>query len=159
MTKEAAVPGSSPHQSAKDLTLRVFEFINRGEFDRLHEVLADDLVAEWPQSGERIRGADNMAKLLASYPGGLLSPSTETAEFVAGDEDRFLLTPMFTMVRAEGTGDSAVGSMRTRYPDGSDWYIISIAHSADNKLTHLVQYFAPVYDAPEWRSEWVEPVQ
>ncbi|HZD42283.1 MAG TPA: hypothetical protein VE131_16285, partial [Terriglobales bacterium] len=78
---------------------------------------------------------------------------------VGDDERRYLLTPMFTTVKIEGTGDTVVASAKMKYPDGSDWYVISLATIRGGKIVKLVQYFAPVYEAPEWRSQWVERIE
>lgn len=150
----------SQSRSVKDLSVAFLEIINNGDYDGLYDVLAHDVVTEWPQSRERVVGVDKLRHILEDYPGGLIRATEESTRFVEGDDERFLLTPMFTMVRAEGVGgETAVSTHRTRYPDGSDWYIVTIAKARDGKIVHLRQFFAPVYDAPEWREHLVEPMR
>ncbi|MDC6169902.1 nuclear transport factor 2 family protein [Paucibacter sp. XJ19-41] len=38
------------------------------DFDSVKQVLSQDFVLEWPQSRERIRGADNFARMNSEYP-------------------------------------------------------------------------------------------
>lgn len=142
--------------STKDMLLGMWERINQGRLGDLTDVVDEDVHLEWPQSGEIVHGVSNLRHILGEYPGGSLSPQVETAHVVEGDADKFMLTPMFTTVRVQGSGDHAVGSVRTRYPDGSEWYIVSVATSRDGKLVRILQFFAPVFEAPEWRSRWVE---
>jgi ketosteroid isomerase-like protein len=146
------------HRSARDVSLRLLEIINNREFDKLGEVFADDVVTRWPQTGERVRGLANARKIYESYPGGSDTPVREIS-FVGGDEDSYLLTPMFTMVRAEGEGATATSTVRTRYPDGTDWYVVTIAKTREGKIVEATQFFAPVLEAPEWRAPWVEYVE
>jgi hypothetical protein len=146
-------------RSAKDLSLRMLEIINRREFDHLGEVFDEHVITEWPQTGERIRGLQNLKNIFMYYPGGPIATRPEGSEFVEGDEGSYLLTPMFTMVRAEGAGDTATNIVKSTYPDGSDWYVVTVATSRSGKLIRVVQYFGPVYDAPDWRSQWVERME
>jgi|SRR5438552_4420026 len=49
----------------------VREFWHRmasNDFNSVKPVLAAEFVMEWPQSNERIRGADNFARMNAEYP-------------------------------------------------------------------------------------------
>jgi hypothetical protein len=66
---------------------------------------------------------------------------------------------MFTMVRAEGSGDTATVTVKTRYPDGSDWYVITIMKAHNGKVIKQTQYFAQPLEAPAWRAKYVEPIE
>ena len=68
------------------------------------------------------------------------------------------MTPTFNVVRVEGTGDTAVAVGRSRYPDGSLWWVINFITVRDDKIVRDTTYFAPAFPAPEWRAEWVEPM-
>lgn len=41
------------------------------DLDRIHEIYLDDVVVEFPQSGERILGKKNIYQLRAHYPAKL----------------------------------------------------------------------------------------
>ena len=47
------------------------EALARGDAAAIAEHLADDFVQEWPQSGERIRGAQACLAVAQAYPGGM----------------------------------------------------------------------------------------
>ena len=146
--------GHSP--SAKDLLSRWLTMIQSGDFTDAPEILDEDIIADWPQSRERVRGLKNLTAIMTNYPGGALRTQMDTAKFTETSEERYLMTPMFTTVRAEGAGSKATGNVRTRYPDGSEWYIVMSADIRDGKIIRNDAYFAPVYDAPAWRAKWVE---
>jgi hypothetical protein len=114
-----------------------------------------DWYVEYPQSGERIRGHANMAAVMADYPGG--PPQVEQAR-VVGSEDRYVVTPSFTIERVVGHGDLWWGDGLAHYPDGSTWHIIVLVELRDGAVWRETQYFAERFDAPAWRAAWVEPM-
>ena len=46
------------------------------DFYAASQLLHDDYILEWPQSGERIRGRDNFAAINTFYPAAENGPST-----------------------------------------------------------------------------------
>ena len=108
----------------------------------------------YPQSGERTRGAANLLAIIENYPtGGYTGRGTER---VIGGEDRWVMTPTYSLLRIEGTGDKYTGVSRGRYPDGSEWFIVNIAQMRDGLVWRSETFFAQTFDPPAWRSEWVE---
>jgi hypothetical protein len=126
-----------------------------GDQATLLELRHPEFVEEWPQSGERIRGAGNMAEIDAHYPGG--RPTGE-ATGVIGGEDRWAMTPSLTMVRLIGEEDTFTAMARAEYPDGSTWHVISVLEVRDGMVARATTYFAPALPAPAWRAQWVEPI-
>lgn len=59
-------PDSFDHAGA--LVERFWQLMNSNDFFSVASVLSEDFVLEWPQSGERIVGAENFAKMNAEYP-------------------------------------------------------------------------------------------
>lgn len=57
------------HTNAADLVRRFWELFDAEEWATAGELLADDVIVEWPHSGELIRGRDNVLALNAEYPG------------------------------------------------------------------------------------------
>lgn len=55
------------------------------DFEAVACVLAAEFVLEWPQSGERIRGAANFARMNAEYPAH--GPWRFTIHRIVGDDD------------------------------------------------------------------------
>lgn len=119
----------------------------------LEDLLHPNFEDVYPQSGERTRGFANLRAIIEHYPGGYEGRGTDR---VAGAEDRWVLTPMFSVLRIEGTGDTFTGVSRGHYPDGTDWYIVTIAEVRDGRIWRADTYFAQTFEPPAWRSRWVE---
>jgi hypothetical protein len=135
---------------------RMMNIVSTGDYDALEEVLDPGFVQEIPQSGERVVGIENFRKTLQNLPGGGTSMSISDDPHIAGDQEHYVMTPTFTVVKLEGTGDELTSYVRVTYPDGSDWYIVSFSSYRDGKMTKRVDFFAPFFDPPEWRAQWVE---
>jgi ketosteroid isomerase-like protein len=139
----------------QDLRARVRAFLERtnaGDFSVLDEFIHDDYVEDYPQTGERIEGRENLRAILSNWPGGGL----QRDEHRTVDADsRWVVTPTATVVRVEGTGDTITAIQRIAYPDGSSWHVIVVARMRDGKVAHAESYFAPELEAPEWRRAWV----
>jgi hypothetical protein len=131
----------------------MLERLNDGDLAAMDDLFHPDYQEDWPQFGERVRGIANLRAIVENYPGGGLERSGRR---LVGGEERWQLAPNYTVVRVAGSGDDYTGVVRVRYPDQSDWYVISIVHFRDGKGASGESYFAPVLEAPEWRSQWVE---
>jgi ketosteroid isomerase-like protein len=100
------------------------------EFD---ELVADDCVQEWPQSGERIRGKANMRAINKNYPG---LPTMNVNRFSTG-------------------GNLVVAEVELDY-DGKKYNGVTIFEIEGGKVVKETDYFAEPFPAPEWRAQWVE---
>jgi hypothetical protein len=105
-----------------------------GDQNTEHEIYADDAVCDYPQSGERILGRHNLKALRSHHPG---KP--------AGFEIRRLF----------GSGDLWITEYTIVYL-GRPAYTVSIMEFKNGKVVHETQYFADPFDAPAWRTQWVE---
>ncbi len=105
-----------------------------GDLNTEHEIYADDAVCDYPQSGERILGRNNLQALRSHHPG---KP--------AG----------FELRRLFGSGELWVTEYTIVYL-GRTSYTVSIMEFKDGKVIHETQYFADPFDAPAWRAQWVE---
>ncbi len=144
--------------SAREVLERWIAIVNARDFDSLPTILTEDYINDWPQSGERIRGWRNLKATFENYPGGLQVGNVLVSRVVA-PEDLWLMTPTFTIVRVTGTQDVCTAVTKTRYPDGSDWYIVIIAEVRDGRIRKATNFFAPCFPAPEWRAQWAEQIQ
>jgi hypothetical protein len=120
----------------------------------LRDLLHPDFQELYPQSGERIRGVDNLSAVLDNYPEG--GYEHRGRERVVGSEDRWVVTPSFTLIRVEGGGDTFTGVQKARYPDGTDWHVVTISEIRDGLVWRSQTYFAQAFEPPAWRSAWVE---
>ena len=106
------------------------------DFDAEHAIYADDAICDYPQSGERILGRANLQALRSHHPG---KPSG------------------FNIRRMLGTGYLWVTEYIITY-QGKPAYTVSIMEFRDGKVVHETQYFADPFDAPAWRSQWVQKI-
>jgi ketosteroid isomerase-like protein len=118
-------------------------------------MLADDFYDEMPQSGERTRGKANWQAIIDHYPGGVGTVDPASRRIVGAD-DRWVMTPSFSILRIEGSGDTFTYAGTITYSNGDLWHIIVIAHLRDGKLARTTTWYAAPFDAPEWRAPYVE---
>ncbi len=97
---------------------------------RLRQLRHPGWTAEWPQSGERVRGHSNNRAILDNWPGG--RPSAQVSRFV-GAEDRWVVTPSFTVQRVVGSGDFWWATGHVAYPDGSTWFFVVLLELRDQQ--------------------------
>jgi hypothetical protein len=116
----------------RQLFTRLFEQMSA---DEEYEFRHPDYVMEMPQSGERIRGRENMHSMQANYPG----------------------PPDIRLRRVVGAGDVWVVEMHSDY-DGRIYHVVMIVEFRDGKILRETRYYADPFDAPEWRAQWVEPM-
>jgi hypothetical protein len=105
-----------------------------GNAEAEHDIYADDAICDYPQSGERIFGRRNLQALRSHHPG---KPSG------------------FNVRRMLGSGDLWVTEYTINY-EGRSAFTVSIMEFRDGKVVHETQYFADPFEAPDWRSQWVQ---
>jgi hypothetical protein len=115
-----------------------------------------DWTVDYPQSRERIRGHVNERAVADAYPGGV--PAVDPGR-VVGSEDRWVVTPSFTLERIAGGGDAWWSEGRVHYADGTTWYVASIYQLRAGRIHREVSYWAEPFDPPAWRAAWVEPIE
>jgi hypothetical protein len=140
-------------KSNHQIVERFVEGLIARDLDMQAEVCAPDMVTEYPQSGERIRGWANMRAIAENYPGGL---PKDMAGKVIGSEDKWVVGPSFNVLRIEGSGDvyTLVGS--ATYPDGTTWQLISLIELRSGKIVKSTELYGAPFEPPEWRAKWVE---
>ena len=129
------------------------DVISRHDWDRLSGFVHEDAVFEYPQSGERFRGLANIRAQFENYPDS--GPGTSHLAEIIGD-DAYALTPSYTVIRVEGSGTKGTAVIRVRYPDGSDWWAVNLFEVRDGRIRRSRTYFAPDFDAPDWRAPYRE---
>ena len=123
------------------------------DYDAVDALRHPGWTEELPQTGERVVGAANDRAIMSNWPGGL----PEAGEVrVVGSEDRWVVTPAFTIQRVVGGGDSWWFDGTATYPDGSHWFVAGLATLRDGQIFSETWYFGPPLEAPAWRAQWVE---
>lgn len=133
-----------------------YEALNARRIDALAALLAEtadeDMLLEYPQSGERIKGRENNLAILENYPG---LPDA-TVQAVRGADDKWVLTPSWTALRITGTGDHYSVEGRVTYPNGESWNYVGLFELRNGKVVKVTEYYAAPFPAAEWRAKWVE---
>jgi ketosteroid isomerase-like protein len=142
----------------RDLIARYVKALHDGDFETIARCQHPDFVEDYPQSGERIVGSANFRSILENYPGGLVGEADASGDRVVGGDDRWMVTPTFTMVRVSGAGDIHTAIVKLRYPDGATWFMVALLELRDGLIAKATTFFAPFFDPPEWRREWIELV-
>ena len=101
-------------------------------------VLASEFVLEWPQSNERIRGAERFAQMNREYPAH--GPWRFTINRVFGNESEAV---------SDVTVTDGVQTARA----------LSFFTVAQGRITHLVEYWPEPYAAPPNRAHLVETME
>jgi SnoaL-like domain len=107
-----------------------------GDLEAEHEIYDDDVICDYPQSGERILGRNNLQALRGHHPD---KPSG------------------FDVRRIQGDGHLWVTEYTITY-QGRAACTVSVMEFRDGKVVHETQYFSEPFDAPEWRSRWVQTI-
>lgn len=106
-----------------------------GDQDTEHKIYHEDVIVDYPQSGERIHGRHNIQALRGHHPAKL----------------------DFKVRRILGNENIWITEYVISY-NGKPFHTISIMEFQDGKVTHETQYFAEPFEAPAWRAQWAEHI-
>jgi hypothetical protein len=101
-----------------------------------------DYAMEIPQSGERIRGREEMRKFQA-------------AEFQAAYPN----PPTMQLRRVLVRDGLWVIEWVNDYGGGRVYNVVAIIELRDGKIFRETRYYAEPFEAPEWRARWVERME
>jgi len=141
--------------SGREIVEQYMQAIPR-DWDTVRVLQHPDFVAEYPQSGEVIRGRDNFRAANERYS----QVQTETRR-VTGTEDRWILSPglwSLTPTRIVGAGDTFTVEALATYPGGDSYHVVAILELRDGKVVRGRTYFAAPFEAPAWRAPYAEPM-
>jgi hypothetical protein len=110
------------------------EAINAADMEVFDAIYHDDVVVQWPQSGEVIRGKKNIRELRLVYP----TPPTATLRRIVGSGDLWVMEMVFDY-------------------DGDRFDVIVFHQYRDGLVVGETSYYAAPFQAPAWRARWVEP--
>ncbi|MCX5540729.1 nuclear transport factor 2 family protein [Paraburkholderia sp. CNPSo 3076] len=124
------------HANIRDALNAHWQASAAGDLEAEHDIYADDAICDYPQSGERILGRRNLQALRGHHPG---KPSG------------------FEIRRMQGEGNLWVTEYTIAY-QGRSAFTVSIMEFRDGKVVHETQYFSESFEAPGWRSQWVQKI-
>jgi GNAT superfamily N-acetyltransferase len=137
MSRTIDTPAHSKAAVSEAVVREFWRLMETNDFDSVKAVLAPGFVMEWPQSGERIRGADNYARMNAEYP--------------ATGRWRFRIDRLIAS-DAEVVTEVAI-------TDGSQTAVaVSFFTVQNESITRLVEYWPEPYAPPANRSHLTEPL-
>jgi ketosteroid isomerase-like protein len=116
---------------------RYWEATLAHDLERAHGFYHDDVVVEFPQSGERILGKRNIYELRAHYPAKVT----------------------FKILRVRGEGNLWITELVITYDGGRPVHAVGVMEFRDGKIAHETHYYADPFEPPEWRSQWVERIK
>ena len=108
--------------------------------EKEYELRHDDYVMEMPQSGERIRGRENMRAFQESF----------------GDHGDL---PSIRLRRVIVRENLWVAESAVNYGEGRVLHGAAILELKDGKIWRDTRYFAEPFEAPEWRAGLVERME
>ena len=126
-----------PHGN-REIVRQLWELFEARDWDGAAALLHDDLVVDWPWSGERIRGRDNFIKVNVHHPAS--DWHIEVRRIVA-------------------EGDQVVSEVVVPYRDGRS-KAASFFELRDGRIARIVEYWIDVgqQEPLPYRAEWVEPL-
>jgi ketosteroid isomerase-like protein len=112
---------------------RLIDCINERKVEVMDELFHDDAIMDWPQSGERVVGAENRRAIYGSFP----------------------QLPTITPRRLVSDGDLVVAEASMDYGTSVSKAVF-IFELKDGKIAKETAYWSEPFEAPEWRAKWVE---
>jgi hypothetical protein len=103
-----------------------------GDPEQSHAMYHDDAVLEFPQSGERFVGVENLREWRSNYP-------ASTA---------------FEFREIRGRDDLWVAEISVTYDQGPRNFGVSILEFRGDKIARESIYVTEGWEAPEWRAQW-----
>jgi ketosteroid isomerase-like protein len=123
--------------SAEAVVREFWRLMATNDFHSVKAVLAPEFVLEWPQSNERIRGAENFARMNTEYP--------------ATGRWQFRLNRLVASAAEVVTQVSVTDGTQSAEP-------VSFFSVAGGKITRLVEYWPEPYAPPRNRRHLTEPI-
>lgn len=103
----------------------------------MDELFHEDAIMDWPQSGEKVVGAENRRGIYQSFP----------------------QLPKITPRRMVSCGDLVVAEASLDYGDGKPLKTVFIFEFKNGKIAKETAYWSEPFEAPAWRGKWVEKNQ
>jgi hypothetical protein len=122
------------YEQVRDLLVTQWTYTGGPNEAKGSEIYTDESVLEFPQSGERFVGRDNILAWRQEYPARL--------DF----EPREL----------RGGGDLWIAETGLRYDGGEPVSVVKILQFRGDKVERETLYFADPFPAPDWRAPYAD---
>lgn len=122
-----------PRNEANEAVIeRLIKCINDRKIEVMDDLFLDDAVMDWPQSGEKVVGAENRRGIYQSFP----------------------QLPTITPRRLISDGDLVVAEATLDY-GGPSYKTVFIFEFKSGKIAKETAYWSEAFEAPAWRAKWV----
>ncbi|HSL46082.1 MAG TPA: nuclear transport factor 2 family protein [Anaerolineales bacterium] len=129
------MPGNS--DESNHIVQRFWAAMQTNDFKAAGELLHDEYVLEWPQSGERIRGRANFVAVNVNYPAHGRWEFTVHHLVAEGDQ----------VISDVGVTDSAITGR-----------VITFSTIRDGKIVRQIEFWPDPFEPAAWRKQWVERI-
>jgi len=124
--------------SSKQIIENFWANMATNDFYTSAQLLHDDFILEWPQSGERIRGRDNFAAINTNFPA----------------EGKW----QFTINHIVAEGELIVTDVTVTDGKRID-RALTFSTIRDGKIWKQVEFWPEPFEAPVWRAQWIEKMK
>ena len=124
------------YEQVRELLLHQWTYTGGPNESKASELYHDDVVLEFPQSGEWFEGKANQQGWRERYPAKL----------------------DFQPQEIRGSGDLWVAEGLLSYDGGEPLHYVKIMEFRGEKVARETLYFADSFPAPEWRRPWAADV-
>jgi ketosteroid isomerase-like protein len=122
-------------QDSKQVVQAFWAAMQTNDFKRAGELLHDEYVLEWPQSGERIHGRANFVAVNENYPAHGRWEFTIHRLLAEGDE----------VVSDVGVTDGVVQAR-----------VVTFSTVRDGRILRQTEFWPDPFEPAAWRAQWVE---
>ena len=105
--------------------------------DTVHEIYHEDVILEFPQSGELFFGLDNLRAMREAYPAKVSAALRQT----------------------RGAGDLWVSELVLFYNGRKQVHAVSIMVFRDRKVARETLYFGDPWEPPAWRAQFIKRIE
>jgi ketosteroid isomerase-like protein len=118
-----------------DAVRRFWELLEARAWDDAADLLAEDFVCDWPNTGERFRGRDNFMDMNKAYP----IPDWH-----------------IEVLRTVVDGPNVAAEVRVPSSSGLD-FCLGFYEVVDGRIRRATEYWVEQrLQSPAWRAQWVE---
>lgn len=122
-----------PDEETRAALQRHWAASDANDFEAEHAIYADDVILDYPQSGERLRGRRNI----------------QAARMAQPNRKRFKVR------RVQGGGDLWISELVLTY-DEKPAFVVSIMEFEGGAVVRETQYFGDPFEPGPSRARWVE---
>jgi ketosteroid isomerase-like protein len=137
MNKPTRSPVPIPAATAIEVVREFWRLMASNDFHAVGAVLSQDFVLEWPQSNERIRGAERFARMNQEYP--------------AHGKWKFTVNRLVAAQHEVATDVTVTDGVQTARA-------LSFFTVVEGRIARLVEFWPEPYAAPANRAHLVEPI-